>query len=82
MMNNENSSEELVSNKIAHRELSRHYYKNRTQLTLYSGLLLAWELIGLTIPSKPFINSNVEIKNPEAFPIVLLILILYFSIEH
>jgi len=75
-----NVSQEESSNGIGfyQSELSKHYYKSRRQLALYSGILLAWELIGLTIPNKPLTNSNIEIKSPEAFPFVLLVMISYF----
>lgn len=77
---NGNPLTEDVSEKSAfnHNELSKHYYSSRKQLALYSGIFLAWELIGLNIPNKPLTNSNIEIKSPEAFPFVLLVMISYF----
>jgi hypothetical protein len=68
----------LISEKSSS-HLSEQYYKARKQLALYSGLLFAWEFIGIDVPSDPFPNLSIHIKNPQAVPIVLIVLILYFG---
>lgn len=62
-------------------QLTEQYFKTRKSLALFSGLLFAWEFIGIEIPSKPFENLNVKIKSPQAAPYVLLILVVYFTIR-
>lgn len=58
--------------------LSDQYYKARKNLSLFSGLLFAWEFIGLEIAPKPAQDLNVTLKSPQATPYVLLALTAYF----
>jgi hypothetical protein len=46
---------------------------------LFSGILLAWELVGVDLPKEPFTAVKVTLKSPEAAPFVLLALIGYFG---
>lgn len=64
--------------KLEHIVLSEQYYKSRKQLMLYSGLFFIYEFIGVKIPTKPFPNNEIELLTPQAVPVVLLVLILYF----
>ena len=60
--------------------LSDQYHKARRQLVLFSGLLFAWEFIGLTLPPSgelPIIKIGLE--SPQAIPWVLLLCMLYFG---
>ena len=59
--------------------LSDQYYKNRKQLVLWSGVLFAWEFIGIELNEIPFPNINIQIKSPDAAPWVLISLVLYFG---
>lgn len=61
--------------------LAEQYYKARKSLALFSGLLFAWEFIGLEITAQPVANLDIRIKSPEAAPYVLLILVLYFTLR-
>jgi hypothetical protein len=59
--------------------LSMQYHKARTQLALFSGLLAAWELIGIDLsPETSFENVKIVFKSPQAAPLVLIALIAYF----
>ena len=49
--------------------LTDAYHKVRKQFGLFSGLLIAWELIGVDL--EKFSPYNVQLKNPEAAPYVL-----------
>lgn len=59
--------------------LSGHFYKSRKQLMFFSALLFMWTLVGMDIPNEPFPNVDVTITNPQAFPIILIVLIVYFG---
>ena len=62
--------------------LSEQYLKSRKQLALYSGLLFAWEFIGIKLPGPNevlFPNLNISLKSPQAVPWVLIALIFYFG---
>jgi len=64
--------------------LTPEYYKARRGLMLFSGLLLAWELIGIELSQKlniESLNLDITIKSPQAAPAVLIILVIYFSIR-
>lgn len=61
--------------------LSEHYYKARKSLALFSGLLFAWEFIGLEVTNTPFSNVAINVKNPNAAPFVLLVLVIYFMVR-
>lgn len=69
---------EDTSKELKHIELSEQYYKSRKQLMLYSGLFFIYEFIGVKVPTKPFPNSEVELLSPQAVPIVLFLLVIYF----
>jgi hypothetical protein len=60
--------------------LSEEYHNARRQLVLWSGILFAWELIGINLEN---ITGEIgafakSIRSPEAIPWVLLILVGYF----
>lgn len=59
--------------------LTEAYHKARKQFGLFSGLLIAWELIGVDLEN--FAPYEVKLKNPEAAPFVLLALVVYFAIR-
>ena len=64
--------------------LSDQYHKTRRQLMLWSGILFAWELIGIDLEKLKDVGGNAgaaitAIKSPQAIPWVLSILILYFT---
>ncbi len=59
-------------------ELGQHYYKSRNSLLLFSGLLLAWELIGINLEEATTSGLKVKIQNTEAIPYVILLLVIYF----
>jgi len=63
--------------------LPQEYYKTRRQLMLWSGILFAWELIGVDLEMAATAGGNVgtalkAIKSPQAIPWTILILVLYF----
>ena len=58
------------------------YHKARRQLGLYSALLLAWEYIGIKVGDEietPGFKTKVAVNNPEVIPVLLFILVLYFT---
>jgi hypothetical protein len=55
------------------------YHKARRSYGLFSGLLIAWELIGVEVKEAPFQNYNILLKSPNATPYVLIILVAYFA---
>ena len=61
--------------------LTEQYYKARKSLTLFSGLLFAWEFVGLEITAQPVGNLDLRIQTPEAAPYVLLVLVGYFTVR-
>lgn len=61
--------------------LTEQYYKARKSLALFSGLLFAWEFVGLEITPKPFQDIDLTLKSPQATPYVLLALSVYFLIR-
>ncbi|MCG8345633.1 MAG: hypothetical protein MI685_10830 [Chlorobiales bacterium] len=61
--------------------LSEPYYKSHRAYAGVSALLLAWELIGITVTGKPLENYNISLKSPDAFPLVLVVLVLYFMFK-
>lgn len=46
---------------------------------LFSGILLAWELVGVDLPKEPFEAVKITLKSPDAAPLVFLALIAYFG---
>jgi hypothetical protein len=61
--------------------LSEGYNKCHRDYIIVSALLLAWEIIGITVDKQPFRNYNFSFKNPQAFPAVLFVLIFYFMFK-
>ena len=55
------------------------YDKARKAYGSQSGLLLAWELIGIELPGAPLENVKVTLKSPQAIPYVLIALVVYFA---
>ena len=55
------------------------FHKARKHYALFSGLLIAWELIGIELPEAPFATVKVSLKSPHAAPVVLLALVVYFG---
>ena len=60
-------------------ELSDAYHRGRRSYGFFSGLLIAWELIGVEINEAPFKDFDVLLKSPQAAPYVLIALVLYFA---
>lgn len=58
------------------------YYRARKSISLYSGLLLAYELIGFEIGEQPFSSFNIKILSPLGIPIVLIALILFYGFRY
>lgn len=63
--------------------LSEHYHKARKQLVLWSGILFAWELVGIDLGGLKESGGSVgpivkALKSPQAVPWVFLILLSYF----
>ena len=66
--------------------MTEGYHKARRQLVLFSGILVAWEYVGISIgdgssvtATVPVGETPVTIRNPEVLPVVILTLILYFA---
>jgi hypothetical protein len=59
--------------------LTEGYRKSRRLYGLFSGLLIAWELIGFEVSEMQAANWKVTILSPQAIPYVLIVLILYFA---
>lgn len=55
------------------------YHKARRGYGLFSGLLIAWELIGIKVNASPFSDFNVTLKSPEAAPYILITLVSYYA---
>ena len=51
------------------------YRGARKQYALFSGLLIAWALVGFDIKDTEYLS----VKNPQAAPFVLLALVFYFA---
>lgn len=61
-------------------EMSDAYQRARRTYGIVSGLLFAWELIGIRFDAKhPVENLNISLKSPQAVPYVLIVLVLYFA---
>lgn len=56
-------------------ELTEAYRKAYKSYILASGLLAAWELIGVTLDTRE--KWGIELKSPSAAPLILLTLVLY-----
>tara|TARA_R110002126_G_scaffold25171_16_gene86459 strand:- start:2211 stop:2981 length:771 start_codon:yes stop_codon:yes gene_type:complete len=68
--------------------MNEAYYKARRNFNLFSGLLLGWEYLGVTItrPGEatadatiPGTNLKATILNPEAIPFVVFLLVMFFG---
>lgn len=66
-------------NQVSTPALSDHYHHARKLYGLFSGLLLLWELVGVEIQETPIENLKLRLINPEAVPIILFFLVLYFA---
>ena len=71
----------LVSLGAMDHPLTEAFRKARKQYTLFSGLLIAWELVGLRLPADGKLSTTIEVEllSPNAAPFVLIALILYFA---
>lgn len=63
--------------------LADEYHKARRQLMLWSGILFAWELVGVDLGKAAQADGTIgavvnAIKSPQAVPWVILILVAYF----
>lgn len=58
---------------------SEAYYRARKSYGLFSALLLAWSLVGVTVGDTPVENIKVSLKSPQAAPYVLVVLVAYFA---
>lgn len=70
---------ESVTRLVVPPPLNDAYHKARRNYGLFSGLLIAWELIGVELDKVPFNNLNIVLKSPHAVPYVLIVLVLYFA---
>jgi hypothetical protein len=59
--------------------LTEAYQKAHKNYALVSGVLLAWELVGIELTPEPFENVNVKLLTPGAAPWVLFALVCYFA---
>jgi hypothetical protein len=60
-------------------DITEAYHKARRSYGLFSGLLIAWELIGVEVKEAPFQNFNIILKSPNAAPYILIALVAYFA---
>jgi len=70
---------DLSNQNIELPQLSTYYHKSRQQMVLFSGLLLAWEIIGIEFKEVPFGNFKITLKTPDLAPYILIGAILYFT---
>jgi hypothetical protein len=68
--------------------MTEAYHKARRLLALFSGILIAWEYVGLRIGEQtggpvtaklPITETVVTIQNAEVIPVVVMILTIYFG---
>lgn len=66
--------------------LSDAYHKARRSLALFSGILIAWEYVGISVgdPEAGATGTlpgdvTVAIRNPEVVPVVIVLLVLFFA---
>jgi len=63
--------------------LTEAYQKARRNLTFASGILLAWEYVGVEIGKSsaelPVAKTPVNLQNPEVLPQVICLIVLYFA---
>jgi cation transport ATPase len=60
-------------------EFGKAYEYARQAYGLSSGLLIAWELIGIKFSDTPLENLHVTLQSPQAIPYVLIALVAYFA---
>lgn len=70
-----------VDTSIERPHLTESWHKARRSYGLFSGLLLAWELVGISIDEAPLDNVKIRLTNPQAAPLVLIALVLYFALR-
>ena len=63
--------------------LTTEYHNARRQLVLWSGILFAWEFIGIDLKAMQNAEGTLgalakSLKSPQAVPWILLILVMYF----
>ena len=69
---------------MAEPAISDAYHKARRQFTLFSGILIVWEYIGVSVGKElkaPGVDFKVSIERPEIIPMVIFLLVLYFGIR-
>ena len=59
--------------------LTESWHNARKSYGLFAGLLIAWALIGLEVTEAPLDNVNVKLLTPDAIPLVLVVMVLYFA---
>ena len=61
--------------------MTEAFRRTRKHYIFFSGLLIAWELVGLRLPEDGKISSTIDIEllSPNAAPFVLIALIVYFA---
>lgn len=61
--------------------LSDEYHRARKQYALFSGLLIAWTLIGIEVAENVRLidNLNLKLRTPDVLPLILFIMVLYFA---
>ena len=64
--------------------LSEHYHRARRQLMLWSGILFAWELVGINLDEMAKSTGQVgpivkALKSPQAVPWVFTVMVIYFT---
>ena len=60
------------------------YHKARRQFTLFSGILIIWEYIGVHVGKEVKLNGvdvMATIDHPEIIPFVIFLLVLYFALR-
>jgi len=58
---------------------TEQYHKSRNALLIVSGILLAWELVGIKIEGAESSGVRITIQETDAIPYLLFILIIFFS---
>jgi lipid-A-disaccharide synthase-like uncharacterized protein len=53
--------------------------KARKTYGLFSGLLMAWALVGVDLKEEPLTSVKLTLKSPQAAPYVLVALVVYFA---
>lgn len=75
-------------NDVVPHEMPEAYHKARRQLSLFSAILIFWEYVGIRFGEKaeepittkmPLFDVKVRLENPEVIPVIIVLLVLYFS---